>query len=51
MEIRRERDGDHAAEIHRVAFGPDGDQIADLIAALKRDDPDLLSLVAEVDAV
>jgi putative acetyltransferase len=49
MEIRVERDGDDVAEVHRVAFGDDGDKIAELVRALKQDDPALLSLVAEVD--
>ncbi|WP_249998019.1 GNAT family N-acetyltransferase [Actinoplanes sp. M2I2] len=49
MEIRAERDGDDVAEVHRAAFGADGDHIAELVAALRRDDPGLLSLVAEAD--
>ncbi|MCO8276396.1 N-acetyltransferase [Actinoplanes sp. TRM 88003] len=49
MEIRAERDGDDVAGVHRAAFGADGEKIVELVAALKRDDPALLSLVAEVD--
>lgn len=49
MEIRAERDGDEVAEVHRAGFAADGDRVAELVAALKRDDPGLLSLVAEVD--
>jgi putative acetyltransferase len=48
MEIRLERDGDDVTEVHRVAFGDHGDKVAELVKALRRDDPDLLSLVAEV---
>lgn len=44
-----ERGGDDVAEVHRAAFGNDGDKIAELVRALKQDDPALLSLVAEVD--
>ncbi|WP_127501512.1 GNAT family N-acetyltransferase [Actinoplanes solisilvae] len=49
MEIRPERDGDDVPEVHRIAFGDDGDKVAALVKALKRDDPELLSLVAVVD--
>lgn len=49
MKIRLERDGDEVTEVHRIAFGADGDKIAELVKALRRDHPDLISLVAEVD--
>ncbi|HET6484153.1 MAG TPA: N-acetyltransferase [Actinoplanes sp.] len=49
MKIRLEQDGDDVAEVHRIAFGGDGDKVAGLVKALRRDDPGLLSLVAEVD--
>ncbi len=49
MDIRVERAGDDVAAVHRSAFGADGDHIVELVAALRRDQPDLLSLVAEVD--
>jgi len=49
MEIRPQRDTDDVAEVHRRAFGDDGDHIVELVAALRRDQPDLISLVAEVD--
>ena len=49
MEIRLERDGDDVVEVHRVAFGGEGDKVAGLVEALRRDDPESLSLVAEVD--
>ncbi len=45
-----ERDGDDVAEVHRAAFGgAHGDKVAELVTALRRDDPESLSLVAEVD--
>ncbi len=49
MDIRAERTGDHAAvrTLHRQAFGDRGDVVADLVEALRRDDPGAVSLVAE----
>ena len=47
MTIRRERDDDHAAvdAVVRDAFGDHGEVVAGLVTALRRDDPDVLSLV------
>lgn len=47
MEIRDERTGDHEAvrDVQRQAFGRDG-QVARLVDALRRDDPQAVSLVA-----
>jgi putative acetyltransferase len=42
-------DVDAVLDVHRRAFGPDGDVVAGLAAALLRDDPDALSLLAEDD--
>jgi putative acetyltransferase len=50
MPIRTEQAHDHdaVASLHRAAFGGDhGDTVADLVAALRRDDPAALSLVSE----
>jgi putative acetyltransferase len=49
MEIRTERAGDDQAalDIHRQAFGDHGAVVAELVEALRRDDPAALSLVAE----
>jgi putative acetyltransferase len=49
MEIRAERAGDYQAalDIHRQAFGDHGAVVAELVEALRRDDPAALSLVAE----
>jgi putative acetyltransferase len=51
MLFRLEQPGDHDAvgELHRVAFGDHGEVVAELVGALRRDDPDALSLVAEQD--
>ncbi|RGC69114.1 hypothetical protein C5N14_10135 [Micromonospora sp. MW-13] len=48
MEIRAERPEDHEAvrEVHRRAFGDHGGVVADLVDALRRAEPDALSLVA-----
>jgi putative acetyltransferase len=49
MQPRRETNGDHDAvrEVHRRAFGAQGEAVAELVAALRRDDPAALSLVVE----
>ncbi|MEU4163091.1 N-acetyltransferase [Actinoplanes sp. NPDC026670] len=50
MDIRIEEDRDHPAvrEVQRTAFGGShGDTVARLVDALRRDDPSVLSLVAE----
>jgi putative acetyltransferase len=52
MALRPEQPSDHDAvhSVHRRAFGADhGPAVAELTAALRRHDPDGLSLVAEVD--
>jgi putative acetyltransferase len=51
MELRAERDQDRGAvgELHRRAFGDDGDRVATLVEALRRDDPAARSFVAEQD--
>lgn len=51
MIVRDEQAGDHDAvrELHRAAFGAEGDKIATLIDALRRDDPAAHGVVAEVD--
>ncbi|MEV4134724.1 N-acetyltransferase [Dactylosporangium sp. NPDC049742] len=52
MPIRDEQPSDHAAvgALHRAAFGGEhGGAVADLVNALRRDDPAALSLVAEED--
>ncbi|MGK5684387.1 GNAT family N-acetyltransferase [Actinoplanes sp. URMC 104] len=49
MEIRAEQESDDVAEVHRVAFGAQGDTVAALVGALRRDDPGALSLVAVED--
>jgi len=51
MQIRLEQPDDHAAvaAVHRRAFGDHGDVVARLVGALRRDDPDALSLVAETN--
>ncbi|MEV0567515.1 N-acetyltransferase [Dactylosporangium sp. NPDC050588] len=53
MPIRTEQPSDHAAvgALHRAAFGGEhGGAVADLVDALRLDDPAALSLVAEEDA-
>jgi hypothetical protein len=49
MEIRAELPDDHEAvlEVNRRAFGASGSKVADLVSALRHDDPGGLSLVAE----
>ena len=50
MAVRSEQtqDFDAVASLHRTAFGGDhGGTVAQLVAALRRDDPDALSLVSE----
>jgi putative acetyltransferase len=49
MDIRREQPDDHAAvaTVHQRAFGDHGDAVARLVDALRQDDPDALSFVAE----
>lgn len=49
MDIREERADDHDAveRVHRRAFGDHGDVVARLVGALRQDDPDSLSLVAD----
>lgn len=51
MQPRLEALDDHAAvhDVHRRAFGAQGDTVAALVAALRRDDPAALSLVVEHD--
>ena len=52
MSLRSEQARDHAAvtDVHRSGFGPGhGDTVAQLVDALRRDDPSALSLVAEED--
>jgi putative acetyltransferase len=51
MELRAERDQDHGVvgELHRRAFGDDGDLIVRLVGALRRDDPEARGFVAEED--
>jgi putative acetyltransferase len=53
MILREEVSGDHDAvrELHRVAFGGEGDVIARLLDALRRDDPGNTGVVAEDDGV
>ncbi len=47
LRIEQARDHDAVGAIHRVAFGDHGDTVARLVDALRRDDPDGLSLVSE----
>jgi putative acetyltransferase len=49
MDLRAGRAGDRAAvlDVHRRAFGAEGDVVARLAGALLRDDPTALSLVAD----
>lgn len=49
MDIRVERPDDREAvlEVSREAFGESGNKVADVVVALRRDDPSALSLVAE----
>ncbi|PZF95847.1 GNAT family N-acetyltransferase [Micromonospora deserti] len=49
MDLRAEQDHDHDSVLglHRSAFGEHGNVVAGLVAALRRDDPAALSLVAE----
>ncbi|HEX6325230.1 MAG TPA: N-acetyltransferase [Jiangellaceae bacterium] len=49
MDLRTERSHDFEAvlDIHRQAFGDHGAVVAELVAALRRDDPAALSLVAD----
>jgi putative acetyltransferase len=49
MDLRLEQVDDHGAvcDLHRQAFGDHGATVADLVDALRRDDPAALSLVAE----
>ncbi|HEX2774434.1 MAG TPA: N-acetyltransferase [Micromonosporaceae bacterium] len=51
MDIRLEQPDDHdaCAVVHRRAFGDHGDVVARLVDALRQDDPDALSLVAETN--
>jgi putative acetyltransferase len=51
VDVRVELSGDHAAvaAVHKRAFGEHGDVVARLVEALRWDDPDALSLVAEAD--
>jgi putative acetyltransferase len=48
MPVRPEEPSDHEAvgAVHRVAFGDHGATVAGLVDALRRDDPEALSLVA-----
>lgn len=49
MEIRPEAAGDHAAvgDVHRAAFGDEGDVVARLVEGLRASPPPSLSLVAD----
>jgi putative acetyltransferase len=49
MILRDEVPADHDAvrELHRVAFGDEGDKVARLLDALRRDDPEGSGVVAE----
>jgi putative acetyltransferase len=49
MSLRTEQARDHGAveAVHRTAFGDHGDVVAQLVKALRRDDPGALSLVHE----
>ena len=51
MLVRAERAEDHGvvAEVHRRAFGDQGDLIVTLVEALRRDDPGARGFVAEED--
>ncbi|GIJ11181.1 GNAT family N-acetyltransferase [Micromonospora andamanensis] len=51
MQIRDElaADRDAVHELHRLAFGSHGEVVAALVRALRDDDPEALSLVAEED--
>lgn len=51
MDVRAERIDDHDAvgAVHRRAFGDHGDVVARLVDALRHDDPDAVSLVAETN--
>lgn len=51
MDVRTEQahHRDVVLDLHRRAFGGHGRVVADLVRGLRRDDPDALSLVAEVD--
>ncbi|GLY99944.1 N-acetyltransferase [Actinoplanes sp. NBRC 103695] len=53
MILREEAVADHDAvrELHRVAFGEDGDKVAELVDALRRDEPGRTGVVAEDDGV
>lgn len=50
MDVREERHADHDAvdDLLRRAFGDHGTVVTKLVDALRRDDPETLSLVAEV---
>lgn len=49
MHLRAERTRDFQAvlDVHRQAFGDHGAVVAELVTALRRDDPEALSLVAD----
>lgn len=51
MRLREElvADRDAVHELHRLAFGSHGEVVAALVRALRDDDPEALSLVAEED--
>jgi putative acetyltransferase len=51
MELRAERDQDHGVvgELHRQAFGSQGDVVVTLVEALRRDDPGARGFVAVED--
>lgn len=53
MNLREELTPDHAAvrELHRLAFGTQGDKVADLLDALRRDEPGCTGVVAEDDGL
>jgi len=49
VHVRPERQGDHdaIASVHRLAFGAEGETVAELVDALRAGDPDTVGLVAE----
>src|SRR5262245_3774868 len=51
MDVRLEQIHDHDAvlDVHRRGFGDGGNVVAQLVAALRHDDPAALSLVPELD--
>jgi putative acetyltransferase len=49
IRIEQTRDHDTVRALQRVAFADQGPVVADLVDALRQDDPDALSLVAELE--